>query len=163
MYGNTLFIPCYAVIFLQIRPSKRIHMGNCTDNGISNMSDETIKYTDKYTDKVEKLYITKDIDVRKKTTTKNVEVTSENLVVNGKKGHEPGQYVISPWSNWQLKIPLASIKNVFLHSFKAEGLMYFDKEAVGVEATVDGVLMNYAIFTKHPDDLCKAIEDSIPQ
>ena len=45
-------------------------MGNCTDNGINNMSDETIKYTDKYTDKVEKLYITNNIDVRRKTSTK---------------------------------------------------------------------------------------------
>ena len=122
------------------------------------MGEEIIKYKDK----VEKLFIAKDIDVRLKSTTKEVEITTKHIVVNGKKGFD-SQRVVSVECDWQLRIPLACIQNIFLQSFKAEGLMQFHKDAVGLEAMMDGVLMNYAIFTKHPDDLCKAIEDSIPQ
>ena len=122
------------------------------------MGEEIIKYKDK----VEKLFIAKDIDVRLKSTTKEVEITTKHIVVNGKKGFD-SQRVVSVECDWQLRIPLGCIQNIFLQSFKAEGLMQFHKDAVGLEAMMDGVLMNYAIFTKHPDDLCKAIEDSIPQ
>ena len=122
------------------------------------MCDETIKYRDN----VDKLFIAKDIDVRLKSTTKNVEITTKNIIVHGKKGFD-SQRVVSVECDWQLRIPLANIRNVFVQSFKAEGLMHFHKDAVGVEAKVDGVLMNYAIFTKHPEDLSRAIEDSIPR
>ena len=110
----------------------------------------------KYEGKVEQFVIVKALKTKIKKKPKLIKVTSESIFVDGEK-----EYLFG-WMDWTLQIPLASVKNVFYQSFKAEGVLNHHKDAVGVEAKVDGSLMNYAIFTKHPDALFRVIEDSRP-
>ena len=122
----------------------------------------------KYDGKVERFMIIKALTTSFKYKPKHVKVTSESIFVDGKDElyHGPNRgltgNIDSFVCDWTLQIPLAKVKNVFYQSFKAEGVLNHHKDAVGVEAKVDGSLMNYAIFTKHPDALFRVIEDSRP-
>ena len=122
------------------------------------MADETLKYKDQ----VSNLLIAKEIDFKVKPMAKSIQITTKNIVINGKEGRDPSNIVKPNFPidcDWQLTVPLGSITSIYLYSFKAESLMHFHKDAVGIEAKIDGVVMNYAIFTKHPEDLSKMIED----
>ena len=121
----------------------------------------------RYEGKVEKFILTKDLLSITKNKPKCVIVTSTNIVVSGKK--EPFRPIKpigihNDWqidTDWDLTIPLHSIRDVFYQSFKAEGVMNHHNEAVGIEATIDGALMNYAIFDKKHDQLFKVIQGLI--
>ena len=90
-----------------------------------------------------------------------MKVTSKNIILDGKK-ETFVRHTKQIKCNWDITIPLSSIKNVFYQSFKAEGAMNYDKDAVGVEAVIDGALMNYAILVDKPEPLFQAIQDARP-
>ena len=120
-----------------------------------------------YEGKVEKFILSKEFQrVIAKEEPKIIKVSSANIVIEGKRepywptncqGRRAHWYV---QSDWDLTIPLANVRDVFFQSFKAEGVMNYHKEAVGLEAYIDGTILHYAIFTKNPDDLFKTIHDS---
>ena len=125
----------------------------------SSFTDTTDKHNmceEMYKGKFYGLVIAKDIDVKLKHKTKHVEVTNTKISIIGKReGLTTTRTRLS--CDWKITIPLVDIKNLHSQSFKAQGLMNFHKDVVGVEAMIDGVLMNYAIFSKDSDGLFKAI------
>ena len=120
----------------------------------------------RYEGKVEKLIIAKGLHSISKNRPNCVKVSSTNIVVSGKnkplRPIQPGG-IHNDWNSetdWDLTIPLPCVRNVFFQSYKAEGVMNYHKEVIGVEATIDGSLMNYAIFDRNPDELFKVIQES---
>jgi len=100
---------------------------------------------------------------------KKIKVTSSSIVINGE-GMIDNKGAISTNKNmyesvvstWDVTIPMADIVNMHNESFKAEGAMHYHKDAVGIDAKIDGLIMSYAIFTDHAHDLFKIIQSSRP-
>ena len=121
------------------------------------MADEITRYDGK----VKTLLLARELKSKLKWDPKHVKVTSKNIILDGKK--ETFQvYSKAIKCDWDITISLSSIKNVFYQSFKAEGAMNYDKDAVGVEAVIDGALINYAILVDKPEPLFQVIQDSRP-
>ena len=130
--------------------------------------------------KVDKFLLSREFQTICKNDPKHVRVTSTHIEIDGMnepfgpKNDGPKNESFGPhrrstppkWRinvTWDLTIPLANIRDVFYSSFKAEGAMNYHKDAVGVEAFIDGSVINYAIFTKHPAHLFKVIQDARTQ
>ena len=122
----------------------------------------------RYETKVKTFLLSRDFNTISKKKPNHVKVTSSNIVIDGKEEpylptNERVVKINCPTKidcNWDLTIPLNSIRDVFYQAFKAEGVRNHHKMAVGVEAEIDGAVINYAILTDHPDELFRAIQDS---
>ena len=124
------------------------------------MAEELIKYEDK----VKKLLITNQHSSSFKLGPKTIKVTSSSIVIDGAGVIQTvgvmnnSNYSEHIQSTWNITISLASIVNIYQESFKAEWAMHYHKNAVGIDAKIDDMLMSYAIFTHHPHDLFQIIQ-----
>ena len=125
------------------------------------MAEEIIKYENK----VKRLLIGWQYSSHFKIGPKKVKVTTSSIVITGKgivgtSGQVGATFPEKVEMAWDVTIPFDSIVNIHLESFKAEGAMHYHRDAVGIEARLDGVLLSYAIFTSHPHDLFQIIQSS---